>query len=90
MRKGLLPSQPLWGGTAIMDKAQFEQIKQHGAMLAIASHLYKCGLITDAEYHKLTAQLQKKYCPATDSAAGVSPALNDHTEKVLGKEDLDR
>lgn len=42
-----------------MDKAQFEQIKQHGAMLAIASHLYKRGLITDAEYHKLTAQLQK-------------------------------
>ena len=90
MRKGLLPSQPLWGGTAIMDKAQFEQIKQHGAMLAIASHLYKCGLITDAEYHKLTAQLQKKYCPATDSAAGVSPALNNLTEKVPGKEDLDR
>lgn len=68
-----------------MDKAQFEQIKQHGAMLAIASHLYKCGLITDAEYHKLTAQLQKKYCPATDSAAGVSPASERSHGKSSGK-----
>lgn len=88
MRQGMLPSQPLWGGTAIMDKAQFEQIKQHGAMLAIASHLYKRRLITDAEYHKLTAQLQKKYRPATGSAAGLSPTLNSHTEKVPGKEDF--
>ena len=36
-----------------MDKAQFEQIKQHGAMLAIASHLYKCGLITDVVTEKI-------------------------------------
>lgn len=65
-----------------MDKAHFEQIKQYGAMLAIAGHLHKRGLIT--------AKLQKKYRPAAGSAAGLSPALNNLTEKVPGKEDLDR
>ena len=69
-----------------MDKAHFEQIKQYGAMLAIVGHLHKRGLITDAERRKLTAKLQKKYRPAAGSAA----ALNNLTEKVLGKEDLDR
>ena len=59
-----------------MDKAHFEQIKQYGAMLAIAGHLHKRGLITDAERCKLTAKLQKKYRPAAGSAAGLSPALN--------------
>ena len=44
-----------------MDKAHFEQIKQYGAMLAIAGHLHERGLITDAERRKLTAKLQKKY-----------------------------
>lgn len=43
-----------------MDKSQFEQIKQCGAMLAIASCLYKRGLVTNAEYRKLTAEIQKK------------------------------
>ena len=42
-----------------MDKEYFEQIKQYGAMLVIAGHLYKCGLITDAERRKLTARLQE-------------------------------
>ncbi|WP_251390963.1 SHOCT domain-containing protein [Mediterraneibacter agrestimuris] len=42
-----------------MDQIQFEQIKQHGAMLAIASRLYKCGLITNAEHRKIAAELQK-------------------------------
>jgi uncharacterized protein HemY len=73
-----------------MDKEYFEQIKQYGAMLAIVGHLYKRGLITDAERRKLTAKLQKKYRPASGSAAGFSPALNNLTEKVPGKEDLDR
>lgn len=86
----MLPSQPLWGGIAVMDKAHFEQIKQYGAMLAIAGHLHKRGLITDAERRKLTAKLQKKYRPAVGSAAGFSPALNNLTEKVPGKEDLDK
>ena len=90
MRTGMLPSQSLWGGAAIMDKAQFGKIKQYGAMLAIASHLHKRGLITDAEHHKLTAKLQKKYRPASGSAAGFSPVLNNLTEKVPGKEDLGR
>lgn len=86
----MLPSQPLWGGIAVMDKAHFEQIKQYGAMLAIAGHLHKRGLITDAEHHKLTEEIQKKYRPASGSAAGFSPALNNLTEKVPGKEDLDK
>lgn len=73
-----------------MDKEYFEQIKQYGAMLAIAGHLYKRGLITDAERRKLTARLQEKYRPAAGSAAGFSPALNNLTEKVSGKEGLDR
>lgn len=84
----MLPSQLLWGGTAVMDKAQFEQIKQHGAMLAIANHLYKRRLITDAEHHKLMAQLQKKCRPVAGSATGLSLTLNNHTEKVPGKEDF--
>ena len=71
-----------------MDKAHFEEIKQYGAMLAIAGHLHQRGLITDAERRKLTAKLQKKYRPAAGSAAGFSPALNNLTEKVPGQEDL--
>lgn len=71
-----------------MDQAQFEQIKQCGAMLAIASCLNKRGLITDAEHHKLTEKLQKKYRPVAGSAAGLSLTLNSHTEKVPGKEDF--
>ncbi len=59
LRPGVLPSQPLRGGIAVMDQIQFEQIKQHGAMLAIASRLYKCGLITNAEHRKIAAELQK-------------------------------
>lgn len=74
-----------------MDKTQFEKIKQYGAMLAIAGHLYKRGLVTDAERRKLTAKLQKKYRrPAAGSAAGSSLALSNLTEKIPGKEDLDR
>ena len=72
-----------------MDKAHFEQIKQYGAMLAIAGHLHKRGLITDAEHHKLTEEIQKKYRPASGSAAGFSPVLNNLTEKVPGQEDLE-
>ena len=88
MRPGMLPPRLLWKGAAVMDKTQFEQIKQHGAMLAIAGHLHKRGLITDAEHHKLTEEIQKKYRPASGSAAGFSPVLNNLTEKVPGKEDL--
>lgn len=90
MRQGMLPPQPLWGGAAIMDKTQFGKIKQYGAMLAIASHLYKRGLVTDAERRKLTVKLQKKYRPSAGSAAGSSLARNNLAEKVPGKEDLDR
>lgn len=47
-----------------MDKARFERAKQHGAALAIASHLYKRGLIADAEHRKLALELQKECQPA--------------------------
>lgn len=73
-----------------MDKTQFEKIKQYGAMLAIAGHLYKRGLVTDAERRKLTAKLQKKYRPTAGSAAGSSLVLSNLTEKIPGKEDLDK
>lgn len=72
-----------------MDKAQFGKIKQYGAMLAIASHLHKRGLITDAEHHKLTAKLQKKYRPVDSSPGSGSPAPKDKKQKeILRKEDL--
>ena len=72
-----------------MDKAQFEQIKQRGAMLAISSCLYKRGLVTNAEYRKLTAEIQKKYRPADNSQekAGSVPRENN-TGSILGKEDF--
>lgn len=89
MRQGMLPSQPLWEGIAVMDKAQSEKMKQYGAMLAIAIHLHERGLITDAEHHKLMAVSQKKYRPADSPAIRVSPTLNNNdTERVLRKEDL--
>lgn len=72
-----------------MDKSQFEQIKQCGAMLAIASCLYKRGLVTNVEYRKLTAEIQKKYRPAASSPGSGSPAPKDKKQKgVLRKEDL--
>ena len=74
LRPGVLPSQPLWEGAAVMDKTQFEQIKQCGAMLAIASCLYKRGLVTNTEYRKLTAEIRKKYRPAASSQEKASSA----------------
>lgn len=72
-----------------MDRTQFEQIKQHGAMLAIASRLHKRGLTTNAEHRKLTAELQKKCRPTVSSLSEASFAPNKNiTEKVLGKEDF--
>lgn len=89
MRAGVLPPQPLRGGITIMDQTQFNQIKQYGAMLAIASRLHKRGLTTKAEHCLLTAELQRKYRPAASSLSGVSPAPNKNiTEKVLGKEEI--
>lgn len=44
-----------------MDKTQFEQEKQYGAAFAIAKRLYRCGLTTKAEHHRLTAKLQQRY-----------------------------
>lgn len=70
-----------------MDKAQFEQIKQCGAMLAIAGRLHKRGLITNAEHRKLATEIQKKYCPADSSARSDSPA-SEKRAKVPGKEDF--
>lgn len=88
MRPGVLPPQPLWGGGTVMGQAQFEQTKQYGAMLAIASRLHKRGLTTNAEHSKLTAELQKKCRPTVSSLSVVSFAPNKNiTEKVLGKED---
>lgn len=66
-----------------MDKARFERAKQHGAALAIASHLYKRGLTADAEHRKLALELQKECQPA----AGPAPKSNG-TEGILGKEDF--
>ena len=72
-----------------MNKTQFEQAKQYGAMLAIANRLHKCGLTTNAEHHKLTMELQKKYHPTVSSPEGDSPALmNKNQKEILGKEVL--
>jgi hypothetical protein len=87
MRPGMLPPRLLWKGAAVMDKARSEQPKQYGAMLAIASHLSKRGLVTNAEHQELMTELQKKYRPTYSSAAKTSPTLNKHAEKALGKED---
>lgn len=88
MRPGVLPSQPLRGRVAVMDQTQFNQIKQYGAMLAIASRLHKRGLTTNAEHRKLTAELQKKCQPTVSSLSGASSVPNKNiTEKVLGKEE---
>lgn len=62
-----------------MDKARSEQIKQCGAMLAIASRLYKCGLITDMEHRKLILELQKKYRPVVSFITGTGFAPKKRT-----------
>jgi hypothetical protein len=46
-----------------MDKAQFEQEKQYGAALAIASRLLKNGLITLEEHQKLMQVLAQELHP---------------------------
>ncbi len=72
-----------------MDKTQLGQLKQYGAMLAIANRLHKCGLTDNAEHHKLTVELQKKYHPAASSSGCGSPACRNKNQKqILGKEVL--
>lgn len=46
-----------------MNQQYFEQLKSHGAMLAIARQLLHSGLVTPDEYHKIEAVLSRKKCP---------------------------
>ncbi len=46
-----------------MDQQYFEQLKSHGAMLAIARQLLHSGLVTSDEYHKIESVLSRKKCP---------------------------
>ena len=50
-----------------MNKAQFEREKHFGAAMAIATRLLQSELITQSEYHRLTAVLTKKYRPTISS-----------------------
>lgn len=72
-----------------MDKVPFEQIKHYGAMLAIASHLLKRGLITTEEHRRLTAELQKNiiWRPVPRRANTPAPKKKNTQTIVLGKED---
>lgn len=62
-----------------MDRAQFEQEKERGAAFAIASRLPNHGLITEAEYQKLTMALDQKYRPA------VSPVRSSTQDDPIPK-----
>lgn len=59
-----------------MDKVQFEQEKQYGAVFAIAKRLHRCGLTTEKEHCRLTATIQQKYYPAVSLLPDGNPALN--------------
>ena len=66
LQPGMLHAQPLWGGIAIMDKAQFEREKERGAMIAIARQMLRRKLITQEEYRKLTQALAQGIYPKTN------------------------
>lgn len=70
-----------------MDKARFEQMKGHGATLAIAGRLYKRGLITTAEHRRVVTESRKKHRPAASSRGSGSPASKRKQTEVLGKEE---
>lgn len=60
-----------------MDKVKSKQIKQCGAMMAIANRLYQCGLVTNSEYHKLMEEIRKRYHPAISQPQGNSPITKE-------------
>lgn len=46
-----------------MEQKYFEELKSHGAMLAIARQFLHSGLATPDEYHKIKSVLSRKKCP---------------------------
>lgn len=85
MRPGMLPPRLLWKGAAVMDRARSEQLKQYGAMLAIASHLSKRGLITNAEHQELMTELQKKIPSNIQFRSKSQPDAEQTRRKSSGK-----
>lgn len=63
-----------------MDNARFGQLKQRGAMLAIADHLYKRGLVTKEEHCKLMLEIRKNYYPEAGSLSAAAPLETIKTE----------
>lgn len=49
-----------------MDKAQFEQEKERGAVIAIARQMLRRDLITQEEYRKLSQALAQEQCPSAN------------------------
>lgn len=82
----MLLSQPLWEGVAVMKQSQFGQVKQYGAMLAIANRLHTRGLTTDTEHRKLIDKLQKEYRTVVSFPQPGEDSLANHkTEPHSGK-----